>query len=113
MRSDKMFKICSPAMGIHKFYEWQPLPKVCSCMGYGPEGAFSGKLCIISGKLNKSRAIKKTPKRRSVSEILFSGVRFCPDFTPEAELVPQQRRQNQPGIEGKGQPRCEREGEGG
>ena len=69
-----MFKICGPAMGIHKFYEWQPLPKVRSCMGYGPEGAFSGKLCIISGKLNKSRAIKKqTPKNGGLFQIGYSA----------------------------------------
>lgn len=60
---------------------------------------------MISGKLNKSRGNKKqTPKGRSVSERLFSGVRFCPAFTPEAELVPQQRHQNQPGIEAKASP---------
>lgn len=56
-----MFKICGPAMGIHKFYEWQLLSEVRSCMEYGPEGAFSGKLGICSGKLNKSRTIKNRP----------------------------------------------------
>lgn len=61
IRSDKMFKICGPTMGIHKFYEWQPLPEARSHMGYGPEGAFSEKLGICSGKLNKSGTVKNRP----------------------------------------------------
>ena len=68
-----MFKICGPAMGIHKFYEWQPLPKVCSCMGYGPESAFSEKLCIISGKLNKSWTIKNRPPKGGLFQKYYSA----------------------------------------
>lgn len=73
MRFDKMFKVCGPAMGIHKFYEWQPLPEVRSCMKYGPEGAFSGRFCMISSKLNKSRAIKNRPPKGGLFQKGYSA----------------------------------------
>lgn len=68
-----MFKICGPTMGIHKFYEWQPLPEARSCMGYGPEGAFSGRFCMISGKLNKFRAIKNRPPKGGLMQKGYSA----------------------------------------
>ena len=43
-------------------------------MGYGPEGAFSEKLGICSGKLNKSGTVKKqTPKNGGLFQIGYSA----------------------------------------